>query len=518
MLIYWHKRDLRLLDNPALGLALDLCRQHDLQFVPIAGLETDLINSELTSYEFGQFYQYGFLSAVIPLIKNYNYFGIQAQLFYEPILDILYKLNQRQAIKILVSHQEHGTSGTFERDKAVHQFCQEHSITWYQIAPSGVIRNLKSRDTRDKAVKEYLNSKILPIPSFGNINQPEFIDNSELLLHFENIQDGISKNHQLQSCSEKLGLACLESFTIERAVGYRSGISSPNSAFVFGSRLSQYLAFGSVSLRYAYQYFWNKIKSSDNKKIRAGILAAITRLYWREHFIQRLETDPDMPIRAIHPDYDKISYDNQYFEAYKAGQTGEPIIDACIRCLHCTGFINFRMRAMLISYGIFGLDIDWRDLGKFLATLFLDYEPGIHWSQVQMQSGVTGINTIRVYSPQKQLLDQDPECTFVKKWIPELATLSIEQIQNYVQVDLSKLTKGKYPYPVVDFKVASKINKTKIYNLRSSTTKESSQKVFIKHGSRKPKRLKTIKTSKKITNKTIVRVVENKGLFDSQED
>lgn len=505
MLIYWHKRDLRLLDNPALDLGLQLCRQNSLEFLPIFGLEPDLIIDLKTSYEFSEFYQYGFVSAAIPLYKNYEHFGIQAQLFQEPILEVLEKLNQNQTIKILVSHQEHGTDGTFDRDKAVHEFCKKYNIIWYQVAPSGVIRNLQSRDQRDQLVKQYLNSKVLPIPSFENIKQPQVASNTKVITQFEQIQTAIGPKYNLKSTSEKAALACLESFTTDRAVGYRGGISSPNQAFESGSRLSQFLAFGSVSLRYVTQYFWTQIKSTDNKKIRAGILAAMQRLHWREHFIQRLETSPNMPDVAIHPDYDKIEYDNQYLEQYKTGMTGEPLIDACIRCLNQTGFINFRMRAMLVSYGIFGLDIDWREIGKFLATVFYDYEPGIHWSQIQMQAGVTGINTIRVYSPHKQLLDQDPNCIFVKKWIPQLRELTTEQIHNYHNESFNKLTDGQYPDPIVDFKTASKINKAKTYAVRSATTKESSQKIFVIHGSRKarPKKRVVIEKIKKIESKTL---------------
>jgi deoxyribodipyrimidine photo-lyase len=513
MLIYWHKRDLRLLDNPALGLSLELCRANDLEFLPIFGLETDLIDDLKTAYEFSEFYQYGFVSAAIPLYRNYQHFGIQAQLFHESVLDLLEKVNQQQEIKILISHQEHGTDGTFTRDKAVHEFCKKYNIDWYQVAPSGVIRNLQSRNQRDKLVKEYLNGKVLPIPSFESIKQTTKVDNQLVLQAFEQIKNVASQKYDLQPTSEKAALVNLESFTTSRAIGYRGGISSPNSALESGSRLSQYLAFGTMSLRYVTQYFWAQIKLTDNKKIRAGILAAMQRLHWREHFIQRLETSPNMPDTAIHPDYDKISYDNQYLEQYRAGTTGEPLIDACMRCLKQIGFINFRMRAMLVSYGIFGLDIDWREIGKFLATLFYDYEPGIHWSQIQMQAGVTGINTIRVYSPHKQLLDQDPDCIFVKKWIPELSELTTDQIQNYLKDSLSELTDGKYPDPVVEFKAASKVNKAKTYDVRSATTKESSQKVFVKHGSRK------VRVKKKVVVKKVakVEVVElGVGLFQTQ--
>ena len=511
MIIYWHKRDMRLIDNQALNLAMDLAVKNSLSLMPIMGLETDLIKSDKTNYEFSDFTQFGLLSAMLPLYMNYKHFGLEPILFCEPILDILHKIEAINSIRYLVTHQEHGTDGTFDRDKSVHEFCQKYSIDWYQIAPSGVVRNLESRDLRAKIVKEYLNAKIIPMPNFGKIKQTQISKSFDWEGIFDKLTDLknlIGSKHNLQECSEKQGLNTLESFAIQRASGYRGGISSPNSALSSGSRLSQFLAYGSLSLRYIHQYFWTNIKSTDDNKLKSGMLAATQRLHWREHFIQRLEIDPNMPDHSINPDFDQIQYSHnlELFQRYQIGTTGEVLIDACMRCLNSTGFINFRMRAMLVSYGIFGLDLDWRELGKFLATVFLDYEPGIHWSQIQMQAGVTGINTIRVYSPHKQLLDQDSECIFVRKWIPELVNLSNEQILDYPNISLSKLTNGKYPDPIVNFKTACKLNKAKTFGIRKLSSKEVAKKVFIKHGSRKKKR---------IVKKLVVKKIHFElGLFD----
>jgi deoxyribodipyrimidine photo-lyase len=490
MIIYWHKRDLRLLDNQALCFAKELSQEKNMDFVPILGLEIDLIGQETTRYEFSEFHQYGYLSAMLPLYQNYKYFGIQPILFQESILNILTKLQTAKPIYSLITHQEHGTNGTYKRDKAVQDFCKKHGIVWYQLQPTGVVRNLETRDKRDIKIKEYLNGKILPIPDLGTISKNQIhkiFDSEKTFQDLTLLKQSISSKYSLQESSEKNALLALNSFTSTRASGYRGGISSPNQAMISGSRLSQYLAYGSISLRYIHQYYWAKIKSTTNTKLKSGMLGSMQRLHWREHFIQRIETDSNMPDNSINPDFDRISYthDLGLFEKYKTGTTGEVLIDACIRCLKATGFINFRMRAMLVSYGIFGLDLDWQELGRFLATLFLDYEPGIHWSQIQMQSGVTGINIIRVYSPHKQLLDQDPDCAFVRKWIPELAGLTNGQILDYPNISLSVLTKEAYPDPIVDFKASSKINKAKTFKVKNVSTKETSKKVFMVHGSRR---------------------------------
>ncbi len=499
MIIYWHKHDFRLFDNPALIAAVSLAKSQNSIFVPILGLETDLIKNSKTAFEFAEFHQFGYLSSLLPLYQNYVHFGIKPVLFEDPILEILKKILRYGEITHLVSHQEHGTTGTWDRDKIVARFCKEHNIKWLEIPPSSVKRGFLNRDDRDKIFKKYVNSPLLPIPKFETelkkddkieIFNKEFEkSNREIFDQFLEKQTSLQKKYNLPQASEKIGLEMLKSFTKTRSKYYRGGISSPNSALIYGSRLSQFLAFGSLSLRFVYQYFWQEIKLNSDSKIRSGILGALQRLHWREHFIQRLETEAGMSQTAINQNFNQIIYTHnlELFQRFKTGSTGEVLIDACIRCLLQTGFINFRMRAMLVSYAVFGLDLDWREVGRFLASIFLDYEPGIHWSQIQMQSGITGINTIRVYSPQKQLLDQDPNCVFVKKWLPELKEIEPEIIKKYTTISLFVASKNLYPEPATDFKQACKINKLKTFGVRKSADRTINKAVYVKHGSRKKK-------------------------------
>ena len=190
-----------------------------------------------------------------------------------------------------------------------------------------------------------------------------------------------------------------------------------------------------------------------------------------------------MEFSAINPIFNLVEYedDPEMLACWLAGKTGFPLIDACMRCLQETGFLNFRMRAMVVSFACFGLHLSWRTIHGPLAQIFLDYEPGIHLSQLQMQAGITGINAIRVYSPAKQLLDHDADCEFVKRWVPELQNFKAVQIAHAEEIKLEG-----YPKPVVCLKEQAKKMKDQIFSIRKSVEgKESNRQMLRKHGSAK---------------------------------
>ncbi len=301
-----------------------------------------------------------------------------------------------------------------------------------------------------------------------------------------------------QPVSETAAAETLASFLGHRALGYSGGISSPNRAFESGSRLSVHLAWGTVSGRAVYaatQARIDELKTvahPDAAAWRKSLTAFKSRLHWRDHFIQRLEAEPEMEFEALNAAYaDLPTPGDPFLEAWLAGRTGWPLVDACMRCAEATGFLNFRMRALVTSVAVHSLRMSWKTILHPMARLWADYEPGIHIAQTQMQAGVVGINQLRVYSPDKQLADQDPDAVFVRRWVPELAEATPAAIFAHPESPLPG-----YPLPLVDWRASSKAMRDDFYAIRERPeTRAIADAVYLRHGSRRAKSERTWKST-----------------------
>jgi len=217
------------------------------------------------------------------------------------------------------------------------------------------------------------------------------------------------------------------------------------------------------------------------------------RLRWRDHFIQKLEDEPGIEfhpfVRALEGMRDT---DPERLNAWATGQTGVPMVDACVRSLRATGWLNFRMRAMLASFAAYQLWLDWQVPAQVTAQLWVDYEPGIHYPQFQMQAGTTGINALRIYNPVKQGQDQDPSGEFVRRWIPQLAGVPDEFVHapwgmpTSVQRARGCRIGTDYPVPIVDPERAAKEARARMREwIRRPAVWEEANEVQRRHGSRR---------------------------------
>ncbi|MFN9966829.1 MAG: FAD-binding domain-containing protein, partial [Lysobacteraceae bacterium] len=289
-------------------------------------------------------------------------------------------------------------------------------------------------------------------------------------------------------------LRLLASFVDGRGATYSRGMSSPISAPKVCSRLSVHFATGTLSIREAVAASRAAQWAGRGTPARA-LQSFESRLHWQGHFMQKLESEPAIEFRNTHRGFDGLregDFDAAAFEAWRTGTTGWPFVDACLRMLGATGWINFRMRAMLVAVASYHLWLPWRATGLHLARQFTDYEPGIHWPQVQMQSGVTGINIPRIYNPVKQGLDQDPDGRFVRRWVPELAALPAPWVHLPWQLPPAQLAKhgvvlGRdYPEPIRDHEQAAREAKARLtaWWRDQPGMRDGARAVLQKHGSR----------------------------------
>jgi deoxyribodipyrimidine photo-lyase len=249
------------------------------------------------------------------------------------------------------------------------------------------------------------------------------------------------------------GLQYADSFYDGRGRSYAWAISKPHEARRACSRLSPYLTFGCLSLREVVQQVqYQKRNMPPDWKRPLDALAE--RLRWREHFVQKFESEHEAEFRNYNRGFDLLPREANpnLIAAWEQGCTGYPMVDAAMRCVVATGYLNFRMRAMLVSFFCHILWQPWQEGVWWLGRQFLDYDIGIHIPQFQMQAGTVGIHTLRIYNPVKQGQDHDPAGAFVRQWVPELAHVPDAHVHEPWQLsDLDRqLYKAQdYPMPIV---------------------------------------------------------------------
>ncbi|MBC7779107.1 MAG: FAD-binding domain-containing protein, partial [Proteobacteria bacterium] len=320
---------------------------------------------------------------------------------------------------------------------------------------------------------------------------------------------GASTKADAQRGGESIARSTLASFLEVRGVDFQKAMSSPCTAFDSCSRLSPYLAWGAISMRCVAQAAaarsrevraLNDAKSAVDPRWSASLRAFQGRLRWHCHFMQKLEDEPRIEFENFSRVYDDLrdaadvahGVGATRMAAWQHGETGYPMVDACMRALHRCGWINFRMRAMLVSFASYHLWLHWRPTSVFLAQHFLDFEPGIHFSQFQMQSGTTGINTVRIYSPAKQVLDHDPQGEFIRRHVPALERVPARWLAEphlmpaSIQREASCVIGRDYPAPIVEHALAYREARERIGALRRRPeARNEADAVQAKHGSRR---------------------------------
>ena len=486
--VVWLKKDLRSSDHAPLAAAADLSGAALAVYVVepewLASPECDTQHVAFTL---------ACLAKLRPLLAAR---GLPLLVRVGPVLSVFEDLQRSYGFQNLLSHEETGSGWTYARDLAVADWCRARGVQWQEFTQTGVIRRLRSRNGWAARWHQRMAAAQVVMPmgwTGARIAMPDLPTLAQL---------GFTADGRLiPAAGEGAAHAVLHSFLHLRGEDYRQSLSSPLTAEASCSRLSPHLAFGTLSVRQVHQATEARIAQvkadgdPDGRHWVAALRGFSGRLHWHCHFMQKLEDAPRIEFQNFARVCDGLrenNFDAARFDAWCAGQTGYPMVDACMRSLRATGWLNFRMRAMLVSFASYHLWLHWRATGQFLARQFLDFEPGIHWSQMQMQSGTTGINTLRIYSPTKQAQDHDPAGVFIRRWVPELAQVPLALLATPWRMGAAQqsavgcVVGRDYPAPIVDDAAVVKMAKERLYGLRGTAkSRAEAEMIQDQHGSRK---------------------------------
>lgn len=509
--IVWFKRDLRIHDHEALSLAAK-SQDNKTKVLPLYVVEPDYWKLPDSSARHWRFIS----QSLDELNQALSNLGQGLLVEHGNIIDVFDKLSEKFNITGIYSHQESGNLWTYQRDKDVTIWCLKNKIKWHESEAYGVFRRFNDRDKWSYYWERYMERKKSIAPASLNPIKTWDIVFKLPLLDLKVIES--NECQHIQHGGRSQALECFNSFIHERGKTYSYDMSSPLTAFKSCSRLSPHISFGTVSLREVVQKLRSHLKRAElNTTWKRSLRSFDSRLHWHCHFIQKLETEALFETHNMLQIFNGLredEFNEDYFEAWKTGNTGYPFIDACMRCLRHTGWLNFRMRAMLVSFSSYQLWLHWQRPAWHLAQCFTDYEPGIHYSQIQMQSGTTGINTMRIYNPVKQSQDQDPKGIFIKRWIPSLSKYFDEFIHEpwkmplHMQKEKGCIIGEDYPKPIVDHVIALREARARFTAFKELHPDfwEQANALNKKHGSRR-KRTKT--KLKKTTKKTLDKVDTN---------
>jgi deoxyribodipyrimidine photo-lyase len=437
--LFIFRRDLRVIDNNGLNLANSKCKRIYPVFIFTPEQVTGA--NKFKSDNAVQF----MIETLQDLSSQINKMGGKLLCFYGHNVAIVSYLIKSLDINAVFFNADYSPYA-IHRELSIIQLCDKMGVDVeygndYYLHPPGTIVN-GTGGPYQKFTPFYNASLRKKVESPASLRKIHFASSNKHLEHSISLDDALKKFTRINpdilvhgGRTEAIKQLKIASKNIKNYPRTHNELSHPTS------QLSAYIKFGCISIREVYKIFRSKHDF-------------IRQLFWRDFYANILYSFPDVLGHALKPSYNKIKWhhNTNWFNAWTNGETGFPVVDAGMRELNSTGYMHNRARLITSSFLIKTLLIDWQKGEQYFAKKLTDYDPASNNGNWQWTAG-SGADSqpyFRIFNPWLQAENFDPNCEYIKKWIPELKDVPVKDILNWEET-YSQYKNIKYPKPICNY-------------------------------------------------------------------
>ncbi len=455
--LWWIRRDLRMSDNQALSTALDRADT----VIPVFVLDPALLNSSRSGEKRLAFMYMGLqrLDAALRIR------GSQLIVRRGDPAEALEQLVRETGARWIVAEEDISPYAR-TRDQQVSQTLPLQHVGGLLVHPPGAVR--RADGGQYTVFTPFSRAwRFLPMPVSAALwHPPDRLPPVPSNVLSESIP-------RTPALTESAAFVPGEEEANRRLVAFFTGCEGPWTQYAAAhnrmdqagtSGLSPYLRFGMVSARRAAVQAVDAAQRAPNAQARKAADTWLTELIWREFYAAILFHFPHVRLRSFRPAYDAIPWRNcpSEFDAWCAGQTGYPVVDAAMRQLASTGWMHNRARMIVASFLVKDLLIDWRWGERWFMSQLIDGDPASNNGGWQWTAG-TGTDAapyFRIFNPVLQGQRHDPAGEYVRQWVPELASVPNEFVHQPWRMPTATQSRAgcligrDYPKPMVNHETA----------------------------------------------------------------
>ena len=438
--LFIFRRDFRVIDNVGLNIANSICKR----IYPIFIFTPEQVTgaNKFKSDNSVQF----MIESLQDLSSQITQMGGKLLCFYGNNNTIVSQLIKELDINVVCFNADYSPYA-IEREMGIIQICDKMGIDVeyghdYYLHPPGTIVN-GQRNPYQKFTPFYNASVRKKVDSPASLRKIHFassikqltnkISLDDALIRFTKVNPNILLHGGRKNAIKQMRIA---------AKNIKNYPRTHNDLSHSTSELSAYIKFGCVSIREVYKTFRSKHDF-------------IRQLFWRDFYANILYSFPYVLGSAMKEKYNKVHWhhNSNWFKKWCDGETGYPVVDAGMRQLNKTGYMHNRARLIVSSFLVKTLLISWEEGEKYFAQKLVDYDPASNNGNWQWTAG-SGADSqpyFRIFNPWEQGKNYDPNCEYIKKWIPELKDVPVKDVLNWEDT-YSEYKDIKYPKPIVDYK------------------------------------------------------------------